>query len=276
MSRQHPPFDPLAVAGLPAFGALAHRMRDHAYALGLNGFIYTAPWVLTRNTRRYSATLLLSASGENFEVGCEGVVLRAAAAWVPAMVPRDLRALDVALVSVNVAPHHPHYARLQRAGLTRPVALDRSAFASWDADLWTAYRGECGTAAAHTLFEALVASAAQQLTGHAEVDARSRRILGLLGDQPDCSLPTLATRLGLSYDRTSHLVRSALGLPLKSYAHWRKMMHAWDAMQSGLNLTQSAQAGGFADSAHLSRSWARAMGMPPSYLRDRTKVWVSR
>jgi AraC-like DNA-binding protein len=47
---------------------------------------------------------------------------------------------------------------------------------------------------------------------------------------------------------------------------WLRLIRAVDAHAGGLSLTEAAHAAGFADSAHLSRTFKRMFGMPAASL----------
>jgi AraC-like DNA-binding protein len=51
-------------------------------------------------------------------------------------------------------------------------------------------------------------------------------------------------------------------------------MRATRHFSAEIPLTEIAQLAGFTDSAHLSRTWQRRFGMPPSYLRDVAHVEI--
>jgi AraC-like DNA-binding protein len=75
-----------------------------------------------------------------------------------------------------------------------------------------------------------------------------------------------ARGVGLSPSRASHLFVEETGLPFRTYVLWLRLMRAVDAHTSGLSLTDAAQEAGFADSAHLSRTFKRMFGLPAASL----------
>ncbi|WP_095990602.1 AraC family transcriptional regulator [Cystobacter fuscus] len=102
------------------------------------------------------------------------------------------------------------------------------------------------------------------------VHPRVRRVLRLLHALPpgeDDSLATLAAQVGLSPGRLMHAFTESIGLPLRPYLAWLRLQRAATAIVSGMPLGEAAQAAGFADSAHMSRTFRRMLGMPPSALR---------
>ena len=53
---------------------------------------------------------------------------------------------------------------------------------------------------------------------------------------------------------------------LRPYILWRRFVSVWEHTMRGASLSTAAHAAGFADSAHLSRTCRRMMGIPPSLL----------
>ncbi len=96
---------------------------------------------------------------------------------------------------------------------------------------------------------------------------RARSTASVAAD--DASLEALAEIAGLSPGRLMHAFTESVGIPLRPYVAWLKLQRAAAGIVSGLSLAEAAQAAGFADAAHMSRSFRRMLGMPPSALRDR-------
>jgi len=81
------------------------------------------------------------------------------------------------------------------------------------------------------------------------------------------SITDVADKVGLSVDRMSHLFVEQTGLPFRTYLLWLRMRKALDAYARGVPLTMAAHDAGFADSAHLSRTFRRMFGVAASDLR---------
>lgn len=101
-----------------------------------------------------------------------------------------------------------------------------------------------------------------------EPDRRVRQIIKWATDNLDgtLSIDQAAEAVGLSPSRTSHLFVEETGLPFRTYVLWLRLKRAVDAHNEGLDLTSAAQAAGFADSAHLSRTFKRMFGLPAASL----------
>jgi len=72
---------------------------------------------------------------------------------------------------------------------------------------------------------------------------------------------------GLSPGRLRHLFVEDTGLPFKTYLLWLRLTRAVDRIRDGAPLTAAAHEAGFADSAHLSRTFRRMFGVAPTNLR---------
>lgn len=102
------------------------------------------------------------------------------------------------------------------------------------------------------------------------VHPRVRKVLRLLRDgERETSLDALAADVGLSAGRLMHVFTESTGIPLRPYLVWLKLQRAAAAIASRVPLGEAAHAAGFADSAHMTRTFRRMLGVPPSTLRPR-------
>ncbi|MFP4115145.1 MAG: helix-turn-helix domain-containing protein [Spirochaetota bacterium] len=113
-----------------------------------------------------------------------------------------------------------------------------------------------------------------------KLERYDRRILLALQemrDHIDGFLPAsqVADRVALSESRFLHLFRDQTGITYRRMQLWMRLARAFGAFGSGASLTELAHSFGFADSAHFSRAFRQAFGMPPSVLvQDSTFVQV--
>lgn len=89
------------------------------------------------------------------------------------------------------------------------------------------------------------------------------------------TLAGLAATVHRSPSRLAHRFRQATGVPLRRYVLWRRLRAAVEAAMRGANLTDAAHAAGFADSAHLSRTFRANFGIAPSTLFERGRLAVT-
>lgn len=91
----------------------------------------------------------------------------------------------------------------------------------------------------------------------AEIDVRL--------DQP-ITLEQIAAHVCLSPSRFRHLFADEVGVPFRPYILWRRLRHALECALKGASWTEAAHAANFADSAHLSRTFRRMLGVAPTAL----------
>jgi len=82
----------------------------------------------------------------------------------------------------------------------------------------------------------------------------------------------ISSEVALSPSRFAHLFREQLGLPVRRYLLELRLRRALLQVADGNSLTTSAHSAGFADSAHLSRTFRRMTGIAPSSLLKHSRV----
>jgi AraC-like DNA-binding protein len=80
----------------------------------------------------------------------------------------------------------------------------------------------------------------------------------------DVSLEALARAARLSPGRLMHIFTDSIGVPLRPYVAWLKLQRATASIAGGASLSDAAHAAGFADAAHMSRTFRRMFGVAPS------------
>jgi AraC-like DNA-binding protein len=121
-----------------------------------------------------------------------------------------------------------------------------------------------GPAAVETWWRARIAVS----RAHPRIHPRVSRVLRWLrsnvdASAEDCSLEALAERAGLSPSRFMHAFTQSLGVPVRPYLLWLRLQHAAGRLLSGATATEAAHEAGFADAAHLSRTFRRTLGTTP-------------
>ncbi|MBU8895542.1 AraC family transcriptional regulator [Corallococcus sp. M34] len=117
------------------------------------------------------------------------------------------------------------------------------------------------------------ALAAQPHAAPRRMHPRVRRLLRALRREPppeDTSLEALARIAGLSPGRLMHAFTESVGVPPRPYLLWLRLQRAAGAIAAGLPPGVAAHAAGFSDAAHLTRTFQRMYGAPPSVLRERS------
>jgi len=99
-------------------------------------------------------------------------------------------------------------------------------------------------------------------------DPRIQRLIAWVSARLDqeVSLEELAALVRLSPGRTRHLFVEETGLPIRTFVLWLRLTRALELFASGASLTDAAHDAGFADSAHLSRTFRRMFGIAAATL----------
>jgi AraC-like DNA-binding protein len=103
-------------------------------------------------------------------------------------------------------------------------------------------------------------------TVHPRVRAALRHLDTCTPDR-DPSLQELADIAGLSSTRFTHAFTESVGVPVRTYLLWRKLQQAVIGIALGQPLAKVALDAGFADAAHMSRTFRRMFGTTPSELK---------
>lgn len=99
-------------------------------------------------------------------------------------------------------------------------------------------------------------------------DERIMRAVRYINDHlsTPITLQDVARAACLSPSRFRHLFAEQTGVGLRQYVLWRRFVSVWELRMEGVALSEAAHAAGFADSAHLTRTSRRMMGIPPSLM----------
>jgi AraC-like DNA-binding protein len=97
------------------------------------------------------------------------------------------------------------------------------------------------------------------------IDRRVAHLVEALRD-PDVDARGAIVRTRLSAAHLQALFARDIGVPIRTYRLWRRLLHTL-AWVGPLDLTTAAHTGGFADLAHFSRTCRRMLGYAPSALR---------
>ena len=111
---------------------------------------------------------------------------------------------------------------------------------------------------------AALGDAAQQ-----QIDPRISQALAWIDHHPGAAVSgaSLAADAHLSPSRFTHLFRQQTGLSLSRYLLWSRLLDGVEAVARGDNMTNAAHHAGFADLAHMSRTFRHTFGVVPSELQ---------
>lgn len=98
------------------------------------------------------------------------------------------------------------------------------------------------------------------------LDRRVARVIEALRD-PEVDAREAVARAGVSEAHLQKLFARDVGLPMRTYRLWRRLLVGVAAL-GRMDTTTAAHAAGFADLAHLSRTCRRMLGYTPTALRQ--------
>lgn len=96
-----------------------------------------------------------------------------------------------------------------------------------------------------------------------QLDKRIERAIEILRERigGTVTMTEIAAAVHLSPERFRHLFLAETGIRFRPYVLWLRMEVAIASYAAGNNLTEASHAGGFADSAHFSRTFKRMFGV---------------
>jgi AraC-like DNA-binding protein len=190
--------------------------------------------------------------------------------FVPSRRPHQFEIDDVAAAQLFVEPETTAGRALARrfgiAGIAALPEPERAAMAALleAADAAGAADIEAAVAAA----QAAVALLAGTVTPAGEVDARIGKAIGFIQARvrEPITLADVAAAVALSPGRFRHLFVQQTGAAFRAYLLWLRLNAAIECSMAGGSWTEAAHEAGFADSAHLSRTFKRMFGMNAAML----------
>jgi len=203
--------------------------------------------------------------------GPSGNWTRYAAAFVAADQPHAFEARAQLVAQIFVEPESQEGRQLQRRfGNKGIVALTPTMVERQIEELAAAYRKRASDAVLIASARATVATLYGAVPERTKLpDARIARavelIRGRLGDA--IPLGAMAAAVHLSPDRFRHLFIKETGVGFRAYLLWQRLECSLIAYVAGESLTEAAHTGGFADSAHFSRTFRRMFGIAPASVR---------
>ncbi len=215
----------------------------------------------------YAISLWIAFHGQfAFETENQNGSLRAAI--LPPNVRHRLHAPDCRMAVLQVDPDARDYRSL--LGLTQAgqvhelnVEVYRPLFARLEAVLESG-----GCPQGRDVFQSILQTTLAGLPRvDIPLDSRIRAVLDEWKRElpEEISVDDLAARGQLSSHRFMHLFKEEMGLPVRRYLLWLRTNKAVRLLKEGMSLTEAAHDAGFADSAHMSRTFKEMVGIHPSF-----------
>jgi AraC family transcriptional regulator len=193
------------------------------------------------------------------------------AALVTADQPHAFEARGQFVAQIFVEPESQEGRQLRRCfGSDGIVSLPSALVEYQVAELVAAYERRASDATLITTARAAVGSLVRaDPPSQKPLDARIARAVELLRHRRGDAIPlsAVAAAVHLSPDRFRHLFMQEVGVGLRAYLLWQRLERSLTAYVGGETLTEAAHTGGFADSAHFSRTFRRMFGLAPASVR---------
>ena len=171
------------------------------------------------------------------------------------------------VASLWFEPDTPEAQRLGQTGTALAVTpIERLKLSKVVPHLLDCLRERCDAQRAAALVDEVVQILAPARPPRPETDARVLRAREVLGSAPGRRMPLaeVAATVSLSPSRLAHLFSARMGMPARRYLLWLRLRDAVGELTRGLSITEAAHAAGFADAAHLTRTFRRMLGFTPS------------
>lgn len=75
---------------------------------------------------------------------------------------------------------------------------------------------------------------------------------------------SVSARVGLSESRLRHVFTAEVGISMRAFVRWWRLIQATGLLASGMSMTAAAHEAGFADAAHFSRTFRQSFGLSPT------------
>lgn len=225
--------------------------------------VYVGPGLAAVEHVHHALQVVVAFDGADIAVRTDHGWSRWPGLWVGPSLPHEVDAVGAAVVTVWTEADAPH---VTGAG---PARLDLNA------DELAARLAAATTGRDVDATVADVLGITERTTPDPRVDA-ARRVLAVdAGHGITTDLTGLAEHLGVSPRRLRDLFRAQEGITLQRYRLWQRLFAALRVAGTGRSLTEAAHEVGFADQAHLTRTFRRAFGFAPSDIFGSRNVQVT-
>ena len=113
------------------------------------------------------------------------------------------------------------------------------------------------------LFYNIIEGITGKKTERSILDKRILRVIDFVNglEQIKAPIGKLTDIACLSESRLQHLFKEQVGIPIRRYLLWRKLLSAFESISRGSDFTSASIEAGFSDSAHFSRTFKKMFGL---------------
>lgn len=102
-----------------------------------------------------------------------------------------------------------------------------------------------------------------QFNKELNIDDRVKKVLSFINtvEEKKITIKSLANHVSLSESRLQHLFKSQIGMSIKKFLQWKRLVDGIHIIANGKDFTYAAHEAGFSDSAHMSRTFKEMFGI---------------
>lgn len=181
------------------------------------------------------------------------------------------------ILSILLGPDHPWFCYLKPLLSGTPIVpLDITALATREIDWDSIFDGSAGCASMRQFVQHVLETYGGTEVEPHRIDARISEVLQIL-EQAGVDTPTpdeLGRRVALSGNTLMRRFKSELGVRIREYVLWRRLMSGLALVDGSRTVADIAQRIGFYDQAHLARTARRMVELAPSFVNDFSQTRV--
>ncbi|PJZ75337.1 helix-turn-helix transcriptional regulator [Leptospira neocaledonica] len=173
----------------------------------------------------------------------------------------------IEMVALLIDPETYEYSSISEFAVAGEVKkLDISTFQPLMERLWELYYGKLNDLEAWELHLDLLRSIYPFQKLGKVMDERIVQIANMIRkEMPDSiRMKEIGKNFSVSEDRLIRLFKENLGIPMRRYLLWVRILEAAKLLKEGKSLTDAAHSAGFSDSAHFTRTFKENFGFVPS------------
>jgi AraC-like DNA-binding protein len=181
------------------------------------------------------------------------------------------------VITILVGPDHPWFCYVKPLLNGEPIVpLDHARLGLQDIAWADLFDGHCECAYARQAARRILESFGGADARPHMLDARIDEVVQMLRDGgSDTPTPDeLGRRVGLSGYTLMRRFKSELGVRIREYVLWRRLMFALTLVDGQRTVAEIAQRTGFYDQAHLARTARRMVELAPSLINDFSQTRV--
>ncbi|TGL80729.1 AraC family transcriptional regulator [Leptospira yasudae] len=173
----------------------------------------------------------------------------------------------IEMVALLIDPETYEYGSISEFVQTGEVKrLEVNAFLPLIERLWDLYYGRLNDVEVWDLHIDLLRTVYPFRKLEKAIDERIQKIAQRIrAEMPDSiRMNEIGKDFSVSEDRLIRLFKENLGIPLRRYLLWVRILEAAKLLKDGKSITEAAHAAGFSDSAHFTRTFKENFGFVPS------------